>query len=46
MLPATRENISLWLENPQKVKEGANMPNFMLSSEENKALVTYLEELK
>ncbi len=46
MLPATRENISLWLENPQKVKEGANMPNFMLSKDENKALVTYLEELK
>lgn len=46
MLPNTRENLSKWLKDPQKVKEGAHMPDFMLSKQEINALVTYLEELK
>jgi len=31
---------------PQKIKPGANMPNFMLSPNELDALTTYLERLK
>jgi cytochrome c oxidase subunit II len=46
MIPNTHENLTRWLENPQKVKEGALMPNFMLSKKDVKALVTYLEGLK
>lgn len=45
-LPNTPENLYSWLQNPQKLKEGAHMPNFILSSDELKALVKYLEELK
>ena len=41
-----RENLTKWLKNPQKVKEGAHMPNFILSKDELNALVTYLEGLK
>ena len=46
MVENTKENLTRWLENPQKVKKGANMPNFMLSKHEIQALVTYLEGLK
>jgi cytochrome c oxidase subunit 2 len=46
MLPNTPENLYRWLQNPQKIKEGAHMPNFMLSAHEITALVKYLEELK
>lgn len=46
MLVNNRENLTRWLTNPQKVKEGALMPNFLLSKEEVNALVTYLEGLK
>jgi cytochrome c oxidase subunit 2 len=46
MMPNTNENLTRWLQNPQKVKEGALMPDFMLSKDEVKALATYLEGLK
>ncbi len=46
MLPNTRANLTRWLKNPQKVKEGAHMPNFLLTKNEIKDLVTYLEGLK
>ncbi len=46
MMPNTNENLTRWLENPQKVKEGALMPDFMLNKDEVKALATYLEGLK
>lgn len=42
----TKENLSAWLQNPQQLKEGALMPNFLLKHEEVKALTAYLEELK
>jgi cytochrome c oxidase subunit II len=42
----TTENLANWLTNPQKVKEGALMPDFMLTKDEVTALVTYLEGLK
>lgn len=46
MLPNTKNNLIKWLEDPQKVKEGAHMPNFKLDSNQVNELVTYLEELK
>lgn len=42
----TKENLSAWLQNPQQLKEGALMPNFLLKKEDVKALTAYLEELK
>ena len=46
MMPNTQNNLKKWLEDPQKVKEGANMPDFLLSDKEVSALVDYLEKLK
>jgi cytochrome c oxidase subunit 2 len=46
VLPNTQRNIYLWLQNPQKLKKGSHMPNFILSNNELEALVKYLEELK
>lgn len=46
MIPNNDQNLRGWLEDPQKIKEGAHMPDFLLTDEELKALVTYLEGLK
>jgi len=46
MLSNTPEHLHEWLQNPQKIKKGANMPNFMLSDHEINALVAYLKGLK
>ena len=46
VLTNTPKNLYLWLQNPQKLKEGSHMPNFILSNSELEALVKYLEELK
>ena len=46
VLPNTPKNLYLWLQNPQKLKEGSHMPNFILSNNELEALVKYLEDLK
>ncbi len=46
MLKNNKENLTRWLKNPQKVKEGAHMPNFILNQKEIDALVSYLEGLK
>lgn len=40
------KNLTEWLRDPQKIKEGALMPSFMLNDNELKALVSYLEGLK
>jgi cytochrome c oxidase subunit 2 len=40
------ENVSAWLENPQVVKPGSQMPNLQLSPEDIEALVAYLATLK
>ncbi len=45
MLTNTPENLSRWLENPQKIKPGARMPNLLLDHGQVKALVQYLEEM-
>lgn len=46
MLKNNNENLTRWLKDPQKVKEGAHMPDFILDKNQIKALVTYLEGLK
>lgn len=46
MLSNNEKNLTRWLRNPQKVKPGAHMPNFILTKNEINALVTYLEGLK
>lgn len=46
MLSNSKEHIALWLKNPQKIKQGAYMPNFLLSPEEINALSSYLWGLK
>ncbi len=46
MLPNSPQNLYRWLQDPQKIKQGAHMPNFMLSKNELSALVKYLEDLK
>ncbi len=46
MLVNNPDNLRRWLKNPQKVKEGAHMPNFLLSKQELDALVDYLKQLK
>lgn len=40
------ENLHRWIANPQQVKPGAKMPNFILKPEEVKAITAYLNELK
>ncbi len=46
MLKNNKENLTRWLQDPQKVKEGAHMPDFILDKSQINALVTYLEGLK
>ncbi len=46
MLKNNKVNLARWLKNPQKIKEGAHMPNFILNKDEINALVSYLEDLK
>ena len=46
MEPNNVKNLEKWLTNPQAVKEGSNMPNFILNENEVNALTAYLEGLK
>ena len=40
------ENLRAWLHDPQNVKPGAKMPNFIFSDQEVDALVEYINNLK
>jgi cytochrome c oxidase subunit 2 len=40
------ENLRLWLEDPQRVKPGALMPNYHFSSEQMTQLMSYFETLR
>lgn len=40
------DNLKAWLRDPQEVKPGAHMPNFILSTSELDALVAYITTLK
>lgn len=46
MMDNNNKNLKNWLTDPQKVKEGSNMPNFLMSQKEIDALTHYLETLK
>lgn len=45
-LPNTPEHLSEWVANPQEIKEGTQMPDTELSSEDLEALIAFLETLK
>ena len=46
MIPNTQENLRRWIENPQNVKPGCNMPALKLTKQEIDQVVTYLLTLK
>jgi len=46
VLTNTPENVAKWIENPNEIKPGANMPPLLLPGPELVALVAYLESLK
>ncbi len=46
MMLNTPDNMKKWLTDPQKVKKGARMPDFMLTGKELNDLEIYLEGLK
>ncbi len=46
MMKNNDHNLKRWLTNPQKVKPGAHMPNFILTKNQVNDLAEYLEELK
>jgi cytochrome c oxidase subunit 2 len=46
MLNNTDKNLKRWLTDPQKVKRGAHMPDFLLSKKEINELASYIEGLK
>lgn len=46
LIPNTEENLKLWIEDPQNMKPGCNMPALKLSNEEVDAVVAYLLTLK
>jgi cytochrome c oxidase subunit 2 len=46
VLQNTPENVARWIEDPQEIKPGANMPPLLLPGPKLNALVAYLESLK
>lgn len=46
ILETNEENVAAWLENPQALKAGAQMPNLRLSDEQIAALTAYLLSLE
>lgn len=44
--PLTRENLRAWLDDPQKLKSGCNMPSLKLTGAELDALTDYLVTLR
>jgi cytochrome c oxidase subunit 2 len=42
----TPGNLHRWLADPQQIKPGAKMPNFKLTDEQLRQLVSYFETLK
>jgi cytochrome c oxidase subunit II len=45
-LPNTRENLAAWIQDPQRVKPGNQMPANPLAPDDVQALVAYLETLR
>jgi len=46
MMPVNEANLYKWISNPQGVKPGSYMPNFVLSKDTLNALVHYIAQLK
>ena len=46
ILDNTPENLARWIQDPDKVKPGANMPTLGLKGKDLNDLVAYLESLK
>jgi cytochrome c oxidase subunit 2 len=46
ILENTPQNVAMWIENPDQVKPGANMPTLGLRGQQLHDLVAYLESLK
>jgi cytochrome c oxidase subunit 2 len=46
ILDNTQQNLATWIQNPQKVKPGVNMPTLGLQGKDLNDLVAYLESLK
>lgn len=46
MLPNTPDNLARWLENPDSIKPGCQMPAMNLNPQDLPALVSYLETLR
>ncbi len=46
LLQNNKESLSQWLQHPQQIKPGANMPKFFLDKPSLDALVAYLASLK
>lgn len=46
LIPNNKESLARWIENPQEIKPGANMPKFYLDKDSVNALVAYLSSLK
>lgn len=46
MMDNNPENITKWLNDPQKVKPGAHMPRFIFSKDSIRVLTAYLSQLK
>ena len=45
-IPNTLGHLAGWIEDPQRIKPGARMPQNQLSPQELRALIEYLESLK
>jgi cytochrome c oxidase subunit 2 len=46
VLDNTPDNMDRWLENPQAVKPGTQMPNYRFTPDEVRALTAYMESLR
>ena len=46
VLDNNKENLEKWIQNPQEIKPGAQMPRFALDKQSLEALTTYLTSLK
>lgn len=46
LLQTNEDNLYKWINHPQKIKQGAYMPDFILNKDSVRALAHYLEQLK
>jgi cytochrome c oxidase subunit 2 len=46
LLGNTEDNLTEWIDHPQRIKEGAYMPDFLFPKDSVRAMARYLEQLK